>query len=487
LVSANLLTAVPHNLDSLQTIPDFGNDSLNAEAYISLAFDHTSDDPEMALKYAVEAEKLAYAISEPALIGKSKSRKGVAYYYMNQMELSTENYFEALNIFDSLGMQYEKARSLNNIGWNLRLNDQYTDAIAYFEQGLEITKEIKHLDLMQALYNNLGTAYRHAGEKQKALDTYYESLKINQQEGNQKWEAYNLNNIGLIYLDIKEYKKSEEAFVLASKLNVKIGQQNEYAKNLLNLSQVSIEKGDLASASSFLEQADLIIQEHDLTREKLIFYYYKTNLLKAAGNYQEAFNHLENYVNLEKELNKFSVNNQIALLRRKYELAQDARELEAYKRKVGEQRFVIFGGVSLFLFLLAILLLVIKLYKSKNVWAKNIEKLSTEVSQKNDELEAMNEEMKGINENLEEIVKERTLRIQKQNEKLIKYAFINSHEIRGPLARVLGLLHLISLENKKFEHNPSFKLLDEAAKELDLEVKQASELLSDEDFFQENQ
>jgi light-regulated signal transduction histidine kinase (bacteriophytochrome) len=44
-------------------------------------------------------------------------------------------------------------------------------------------------------------------------------------------------------------------------------------------------------------------------------------------------------------------------------------------------------------------------------------------------------------------VRERTHELEVQNEKLTEYDFINSHLLRAPLARILGLADLLCLEN----------------------------------------
>jgi light-regulated signal transduction histidine kinase (bacteriophytochrome) len=51
-----------------------------------------------------------------------------------------------------------------------------------------------------------------------------------------------------------------------------------------------------------------------------------------------------------------------------------------------------------------------------------------------------------INENLNALVDNRTQALQKQNEKLVKHAFINAHKVRSPLARISGLVNLIKYE-----------------------------------------
>jgi signal transduction histidine kinase len=100
----------------------------------------------------------------------------------------------------------------------------------------------------------------------------------------------------------------------------------------------------------------------------------------------------------------------------------------------------------------------------------------------NEELISSNEEIKVLNENLERIVEERTLRVNQQLEQLSKYAHMNSHEVRAPLARILGLLPLIKKENN---HNSKTALLDklfQCSEELDQIIKKMNRLLETENF-----
>jgi signal transduction histidine kinase len=59
------------------------------------------------------------------------------------------------------------------------------------------------------------------------------------------------------------------------------------------------------------------------------------------------------------------------------------------------------------------------------------------------------EKMTYINEILEEKVKDKTFRIEAKNNQLSEIAFANAHKVRGPLARILGLLHLIEIDPSK--------------------------------------
>ena len=476
-----------NGIDSLQNLLVTSRDSVKVEVLNQLSKSLNHTDPKKSLQYAFEAKQLALELDNLVLLGKSINNIGVSYYYLNELSLSNESYFESLSIFDSIDYKPGVAMELNNIAWNYKVQELYDDAINYFNQSLEITEDFGDLDLQQKILNNLGTVYRNISRYDKALEVYWQSLNLNQQSGNKMWEAYNLNNIGAVYMDRRQFDEAFEYFDQAKMINLKYNYTQEYARNILMIGSVYIASKDFLKADVYLDSAYTIIDKNGYKREKLEYYDYKVNLYTNSQNFKEALKFEQLYNELNIELNRVAWNESVTEIQTKFDVEQKAKDLEASERIVNQQRLVIFGGVALLLLLLLILLLVLKLYKSKNVWAKNIEKLNEEIKQKNEELITMNEDIQGINSNLEQIVDERTKKIKLQNDKLVKYAFINAHEIRGPLARVLGLLYLIGLEKKYFQEDDSFRLLNEATHELDDMIKQASELLEDEDIFIENE
>jgi ligand-binding sensor domain-containing protein len=75
---------------------------------------------------------------------------------------------------------------------------------------------------------------------------------------------------------------------------------------------------------------------------------------------------------------------------------------------------------------------------------KEIQTKTEEIQAQNEEIMAQAEEIQGINENLEMLVKQRTAELEKKNQALEEYAFINAHKLRGPVASILGLLNILS-------------------------------------------
>ncbi len=87
-----------------------------------------------------------------------------------------------------------------------------------------------------------------------------------------------------------------------------------------------------------------------------------------------------------------------------------------------------------------------------------LKKKNEEITLAKSELDNVNEELKNINANLENIVRERTNKLQvvnrqlsQANDELDKFIYRASHDLKGPIARLLGLSMIAKMD--KSEHN----------------------------------
>ena len=124
--------------------------------------------------------------------------------------------------------------------------------------------------------------------------------------------------------------------------------------------------------------------------------------------------------------------------------------------------------------------------------------LETE-AQRNKELERLNTQLKAQKQMLYKIIQElyekekdnlpkseelvaQKEEIELQNQKLIEYAFYNAHKVRGPLARILGLVYLLKREADKIgfvDNDQYLEKLSESANELDIAVREMSHYLNE--------
>lgn len=125
-------------------------------------------------------------------------------------------------------------------------------------------------------------------------------------------------------------------------------------------------------------------------------------------------------------------------------------------------------------------------YQNKNlenivtVRTAEVQSINEKLKHLNEELMSSNEKIKLVNDNLEDMVYERTKKINDQLSQLSRYAHMNSHDVRAPLARIMGLTQLLEKEADESARKEIIKKLGPASKELDWVIKSMTLLLAKE-------
>ena len=102
------------------------------------------------------------------------------------------------------------------------------------------------------------------------------------------------------------------------------------------------------------------------------------------------------------------------------------------------------------------------------------------------ELQEVNEETRSINDSLEFLVQERTAALEERNRQLADFAFLNAHKMRGPLARILGLIDVLRFTDSREQEKEFLQHIIQSAEELDQVIKTAAATLVTPDYAQED-
>lgn len=103
---------------------------------------------------------------------------------------------------------------------------------------------------------------------------------------------------------------------------------------------------------------------------------------------------------------------------------------------------------------------------------------SEEISKQNEELKAQKVFIQNINQELETKVLERTQDLINKNLMFEKYLFANSHKVRGPLSRILGLIEVFNANNMAIPIDELIALIQQSAIELDQIIHEMNDTLS---------
>ncbi|HVD98595.1 MAG TPA: ATP-binding protein [Cytophagaceae bacterium] len=115
---------------------------------------------------------------------------------------------------------------------------------------------------------------------------------------------------------------------------------------------------------------------------------------------------------------------------------------------------------------------------------ENLEMQNKELEKAKQTIASQNEELKIYNVNLENIVNSRTQELMNSNEKLIRnnsqleqFGYVVSHNLRGPIARLLGLANIINKKAIDEENNLFLDKIVEVTKDLDLIIHDLNHVL----------
>ncbi len=124
-------------------------------------------------------------------------------------------------------------------------------------------------------------------------------------------------------------------------------------------------------------------------------------------------------------------------------------------------------------------LIIYRFNKINLSYEEKLNSINKDLTFSNEELLTQSEQLSHLNRDLESLVQERSNLLQIKNKQIIEYANLNAHKVRGPLARILGLINISMYVNKEDELRNILELIDVSASELNDIIINISEILSE--------
>ena len=397
-------------------------------------FQMRQTDHDQTIRKGEQALELAKKLNYLNGIAEAYRVMGVGEAYSNQEAKAIADYSNALSYFKKSGNELGQASVYNNIG-NLYLAIDYDQSLDYVQRGLAIAERLGNTKLIAKANLNIGNVYLRKKNLSLALEYYTKSQKQFEQLNDQTNQVISLLNIGVIYYNEKEYDKSIELLLSAHNqakahdLNTSIGTID------LTLSSIYIEKKDYDKARQFLDEG---IAFADITKDEKLkddFTYNSYQLEMHRKNFDRAVSILHNIYERDSTMHASALSSDLNLMQQQHDQQERQRENELIIERQKNDRVKFWWAVSGSGLLLVVIVLLIGNVKRKAKTNSRLTELNSEVSRQKDNLDR-------INHHLEEIIDERTRDLQIKNKKLSEYSSYLSHQIRGPIATLKGLMNL---------------------------------------------
>lgn len=234
------------------------------------------------------------------------------YFQIDDNANAKEYYKQQLEVEKANNRSDRVRQILNRLAIVSELSNQHLDAIKYSEEKLTLDKAASDQEAQEKSLNNLGVLYRHVGENKKALNTFKEALKLNQERikqgtSNNTERARLLTNTGVIYTNARNYNEANNYYQEALRVYEKENKPSQVADMLNRIGANNFLGGNSEKAKiPLLRAVNIAKSQNDLYRLRdsykiLSDVYESEGNLESFGEFNDLYAKTEQAIEKQRE------------------------------------------------------------------------------------------------------------------------------------------------------------------------------------------
>lgn len=413
-----------------------------------------------AMYALLQSLQISQRIGNSELIGANTSRIADINRMQEDYAKSFEMHTQAINILRKTSNKLYLTNALHRMGLLLNNQKKYDSALIYFQEAYSLAKELKSKNQTALCASYIGETYLLQNKNKEAMPYLEQAESISEQISNKITLTRVRNKMGYVFLKQNDIQKSLAYSYKALKTAKEVNAQPELKDVYINLYENYKRINKIDSALKYFE--------------------YGVALKDSLYNTEK-----DNLINL------FQVESRIE---------SQKIELEKKETQIEKRNTLIYSFLGLTVLILGILRI---LYASNQRQKKANVLLSEQkeeaiqqqhqISEQNGNLQLLNEEIiqqkeeiEALNNHLEDLVAARTKELGiavdnllRQNQDLQQFSYIISHNLRSPVARILGLVNV--LDEKYIQNTPNATIISHlvgTTNNLDTVIKDLTQILA---------
>jgi tetratricopeptide (TPR) repeat protein len=490
----------------------------------ALAWEYRLINPDSTIKIGLRAYETGKKLSLEKSQAIPLNFVGVAYEYKGAAIEAYDFYKQALTVATQQNDDAQIAYANNNLGRLFLDQGNVLKSLEAHNKALEIFESLHDAIGMEFVHLNLAQLYL-SQQNFKLAEEYFLKVHENRTRLERGPTVSSYINLGTFYRQLGDMTKSNQYLVLADSLcNLRGNQVQRTEVNFLLAENRLMQKKhpeaeryalkalsyaqfrDLNTARIYNALGKIYFEQNQFNRAKESFkkalensrtfkaleikmdaHYYLYQIFNKEGSTENKLKNQNQYLSLKDSVNEIELTRQLEKLKFQFnlEIEQKKRENELLRDLDARNSIIIKKQQTInTIYVIALVVIVIiaaLLYRNsklKNQLYNELENKQEEIIRQSEQLRVSHQEIEKINSNLEKLVEARTETIREKNKLLREYAYFNSHQIRGPLARILGLISVVNMEYKD-NFGPHLQMLQQAGNELDEAIKQINKLINE--------
>ncbi|HTJ49328.1 MAG TPA: tetratricopeptide repeat protein [Cyclobacteriaceae bacterium] len=408
----------------------------------------------MAQQFADDALEKAISINYQKGIASAYNCLGICNSIQGNYAAGLDYFIKALRIRESQKDLPATARTMNNMTRIFLYQKDYDKAIEYSNKARAILEKSEDRMAIGNTYTILGSIYMEKNDTTHALKSYRSAFESFKKGGYRNQQGGVLLKIADVFEGSKKYNEALDVCYQAMNLIDLKSDKFTQIELYQTMGEIFSGMNDRKKAIRYLHMSMKLADNNNDSNGKISSRLKLSETFKMFKQYDSSLYYHEVYSRLNTEIFNAEKAQQLATLEQVYQTDKKDQMIKLGEQKIKAQNAIIIIVSMLLIVIAASGVFLYRYSREKRRINKSLTQLYKDISEKNEEILAQSEELieannaiSKINENLEKEVDLRTEKIKIQNQKLIEYAYFNAHNVRGPLARILGLAMLMEMES----------------------------------------
>ncbi len=269
-------------------------------------------------------------------VANSYNNIGDVYYQLGNYSEALVHHFKSLKIKESLADKKSIASSYNNIGSVYSALSNFNESIKYHQLSSKIREDLADKNGLSMSYNNLAINYNSLKNYDEALRYHELALNLYKETKNSKGIAVSIGNIGNCYFYLGNYTRALQNYSLSLKMREDINDKKGVAVCENNLAKTFFKLKNYAEAITYIEKAINLNKELNALSELKDNYNNKYLIQNEAGDYKDALNNYQKYIQYRDSIFNFENDKKSARAQIQYEFdkQRSINEAEYEKQKI---------------------------------------------------------------------------------------------------------------------------------------------------------
>jgi signal transduction histidine kinase/Tfp pilus assembly protein PilF len=447
-----------------------------------------------ALAKNMRAYELSVEVGDSTLISSGLNNIGLTYYELGEYPDALEHLLRSLFIKTKIKQMYGLGQTLNNIGLVHTKLKNLHKAREYFNEAQRVSIETNDKNILIYTINNLGFTYLYEEDFAKAEQYFLRALRMADEVDNDNRHATAFSGLAQVYLKTNRTEEARKLLMSSLALRTKIGEKAGISEVYSFLARICASQAKLDSAFYYLHISQGIARQIGARERKLSNYDLMKEFYTQKGRYDSALFFQSRYIELKDSLFNENMARKISDMELRINEEETLRSLAAKDIEIARKNLVtkfLIGLVLLIIFATVIVYrnLVVQSRLSRDLSRINAEVLAQaeeirtqkealvlshhQLEQAQERIQKQNAELEALNIQLLATVDQRTKELEEANKELKNvnleldnFIYKSSHDIKGPLVRLLGLCQVALLDIKEEKSLEYLHLLYDSAQQL---------------------